>query len=153
MADRTITHRVTTSAVIPADASRVYAILADYRNGHPRILPKAYFSNLEVEAGGTGAGTVIRFQMHILGKTNHLLGTVAEPEPGRVLTETYEDGTVTSFAVDPLPDNKSCELTITTDLKLHGGFRGALECRFTTWILRRIYFKELDLIAALVGVE
>ncbi len=41
---------------IPAPAAAVYALLADYRDGHPRILPPA-FSDLTVLQGGIGAGT------------------------------------------------------------------------------------------------
>ena len=44
---------------VPVPAAAVYALLADYRDGHPRILPPA-FSDLTVLRGGTGAGTVIR---------------------------------------------------------------------------------------------
>ena len=36
------------------------ALAQDYRTGHPRILPKPYFSGLEVLSGGYGAGTVFR---------------------------------------------------------------------------------------------
>jgi hypothetical protein len=81
----------------------VYAILADYRNGRPRILPERYFSNLEVERGRVGAGTVIRFQVRTLGITRSFRGEVTEPKPGRVLVESYpQTGEVTSFTVEPV---------------------------------------------------
>lgn len=44
--------RVKASAVIAAPAPVVYSIIADYRHGHPSILPPRYFDNLEVLAGG-----------------------------------------------------------------------------------------------------
>ncbi len=69
-----------------APADRVYAIIADYRNGHPHILPKQ-FRNLTVEQGGVGAGTIIRFEVRVFGQTQHFRAVVSEPEPGRVLVE------------------------------------------------------------------
>jgi hypothetical protein len=39
----------TGSAVIQASAERVYSIIAEYREGHPRIVPPKYFTSLEVE--------------------------------------------------------------------------------------------------------
>src|SRR6266403_913529 len=99
------TCRVTTSAIIPAPAKQLYAIIADYRNGHPHIIPKPYFTYLEVEQGGIGAGTIIRFQMRVLGRTQNFRAVVTEPDPGRVLVETNNGGeSVTTFTVDPLAD-------------------------------------------------
>ena len=69
------------SAVIPARPEVVYGIIADYRNGHPNILPRRYFGELIVEQGGIGAGTVINFTTHVLGNTRHFKHTVSEPEP------------------------------------------------------------------------
>jgi hypothetical protein len=64
------TKQVSASAVINAPAKQVYTILADYHDGHPRILPQQYFSSLEVERGGVGAGTVLRFQMRAVDSTS-----------------------------------------------------------------------------------
>lgn len=35
---------ITYSGLVKAPAQEVYTILADYRHGHPRILPKPYFN-------------------------------------------------------------------------------------------------------------
>jgi hypothetical protein len=59
------THQVSASADVRAPAEKVYAILADYRHGHPQIVPRPPFGLLEVEQGGYGAGTVIRFQKFV----------------------------------------------------------------------------------------
>ena len=59
---------VAVSAIVNAPATVVYSILADYRNHHPNILPKAYFTGLEVEEGGTGEGTVFRSGMQVMGQ-------------------------------------------------------------------------------------
>jgi hypothetical protein len=62
------THNVSASTLISAPLRKVYDLIADYRNGHPRILPKPYFVSLNVEKGGYGAGTVINFQMQLMGR-------------------------------------------------------------------------------------
>lgn len=56
---------VAAERIIPAPTDAAYALLADYRNGHPRILPPA-FTDLTVLRGGTGAGTEIRFALERL---------------------------------------------------------------------------------------
>ena len=71
-------YTVVASADIDAPPDRVYAIIADYRNGHPHILPRA-FRNLTVEKGGVGAGTIIRFEVRALGQTQRFRAFVTEP--------------------------------------------------------------------------
>ncbi len=44
-------HTISASALVPAPAREVYAIIADYRDGHPKILPRPPFVSLEVEQG------------------------------------------------------------------------------------------------------
>ena len=141
-------HRVTASARVRAPAREVYAIIADYRVGHPAILPKAYFRDLVVESGGVGAGTTIRFGMRVLGATRTVRGVVTEPEPGRVLVETYpETRTVTTFIVEPEGSGASL-VTFATELPTRGGLAGVVERWFTTAFLRRVYAAELAQLAA-----
>lgn len=49
-------YHVSASKLIAVPAAKIYAIIADYRNGHPRILPKPLFVSLEVEQGGRRHG-------------------------------------------------------------------------------------------------
>ncbi len=120
-------YQIQASAVINAPAKRVYDIIADYRNEHPNILPKKFFSNLEIEKGGVGAGTIIRFQMTVMGKTQAFRASITEPEPGRVLVETdAENDTTTTFTVTPTSDNERAEVTISSDLKSQKGLLGRL---------------------------
>ena len=139
---------VSASAVVPARRERVYSLIANYNDGHPRILPKQ-FSNLTVEQGGVGAGTVIRFQMSVLGKKEILRAAITEPEPGRVLVETYLDGkdTVTTFTVNPGTAPADSHVTISTELPVRSGFLGMLEKKFSALLLRPIYTKELQNLA------
>lgn len=134
---------VKASARVNAPADVVYSIIADYRNGHPHILPKQFFEWLEVEQGGRGAGTVIRFQMRVLGQTRVLRAAVTEPEPGRVLveTDTRGEGPVTTFIVEP--DESGAHVTFSTELTAAGGLLGILERLVLRRVLRRIYAAEL----------
>ncbi len=145
-------YRVSATKVIAAPAARVYDLLADYREGHPSILPKAYFISHTVEQGGRGAGTVVAFQMKLMGRTQSFRSTISEPEPGRVLVETVlSNGPVTTFTVEPRGDGQSAEVTIATDTKVRDGIAGKVEGWMAAQLLRPIYVKELDQLAAVVA--
>ncbi|HRJ44334.1 MAG: SRPBCC family protein [Caldilineaceae bacterium] len=145
-------NRINASAVIPAPADRVYGIIADYRDGHPHILPKPYFLSLEVVEGGVGAGTVVAFSMRLMGRVQHFRATVSEPEPGRVLVETNDSGAVTSFVVDPRPGNQ-CQVTIVTETDVRDGIAGKIAGWLTNRLLHPIYVKELAQLAAFAQVS
>ena len=148
MAGKTEKHSVSVSAIIAARRDRVYSLLANYRDGHARILPRQ-FSNLVVEQGGIGSGTVIRFQMTLLGKKQNFNATVTEPEPGCLLVETYTDpeGTITTFTVDAGNAPADSKVTISTELPVRSGILGSLEKMFATWMLRPIFRRELENLA------
>ena len=145
------TQQVSASAIINAPARQVYTILADYHDGHPRILPQQYFSALEVKQGGVGAGTALRFQMRASGTTRTFLADVTEPEPGRVLVESNRlendpaSTSVTTFTVDPINRDQQARVTISTALTASNWLEGL----FTTMFLRRVYAQELKQIASL----
>jgi len=142
-------HHVSVKRRIGAPAPLSYGIIADYRNGHPRIVPPKVFQNLIVEEGGTGAGTTIRFDMRVFGKLRHARARIAEPSPGRVLTEEELDtGTFTTFLVEPADGGRACDVTITTELKLPDGPFAALQGKVAVWFLRRVYADELGLLDA-----
>ena len=135
------TIRAAGEGTIGAPAERVYAILADYLQHHPHILPDA-FSGLTVEQGGVGAGTVIRFTVTLGGRTQHFHQRVDEPQPGRALTETDLDtGAVTTFTVTPAGEGAS-HLLIKTVYE-RGGLRGWVESLFAPRMLRRLYADEI----------
>jgi hypothetical protein len=141
-------HIVSASATIPARRERVYSLIADYNDGHPRILPKQFMS-LVVEQGGVGAGTIIRFQMRVLGKKRTFRAAITEPEPGRVLVETYLDanGAVTTFTVNPGGAPADSHVTISTELRVRSGFLGKIEKTLSTLLLRPTYVQELENLA------
>ena len=143
-------HRVAATGAVPAPPRRVYQLLADYRGEHPRIIPPRYLDRLEVERGGVGAGTVIRFRLRLLGATRLMRAEVSEPEPGRVLAETDpSNGGVTRFTVDPDPGGGT-RLTIAIDFSTRGGIPGAVERWAVTWLLRPVLEAEVAQVAAYV---
>ena len=143
-------HQVSVEAVINAQAKLAYAIIADYRDGHPHILPKPPFVSLEVERGGTGAGTVIRCQMRVLGRTRTFRAEITEPDPGRVLVETDVDsGTVTTFTVDPVGNGS--RVTITTDIECRDGLLGRVERFIVTRLLQPLYVREIEQLGAVAS--
>jgi hypothetical protein len=140
------TYTVSSRARIGAPAAVAYGIIADYRDGHPHILPPKYFRNLRVEQGGVGAGTHIRFEMGMLGSWREGVASVAEPQPGRVIHERMPaQGIDTWFTVDPVGDG-ACDVTIATQLPERGGLAGGVERLVTTAFLRRVYRAELALL-------
>ena len=146
--------RIAASSLIQAAAQQIYAIIADYRDGHPRILPKPYFVSLTVEQGGVGAGTVVTFQMKVMGSLRTFHSVITEPEPGRVLVETdSKAGTVTAFTVDPRDNGQQAFVTITTDLQVRDGFFGKVQGWMTARLLRPIYVKELEQLAAVATTQ
>ncbi len=133
--------RATASRVIAAPPEVVYRCVADYANHHQHILPSA-FSNYEVEAGGQGAGTIVRFRLSVAGRGKDYRAHIAEPEPGSTLIETDErTGATTTFRFQP----KRAGTLVTIETVTHrGGLGGAIERLIAPRLLSRLYRDELD---------
>jgi hypothetical protein len=133
--------RVEREQVINAPASTVYNCIADCREHHPHFLPPA-FSDFRVEEGGIGAGTVISYKLTAGGRTRAVRAVVAEPEPGRVLTESDTlSSIVTTFTVTPR--GEQALVNIATRWTSAGGIGGFFERTFAPRLLRRLYEDEL----------
>ncbi len=142
---------VEVSDVIAARPEEVYAILADYRVSHPAILPKQYFTELTVEEGGKGAGTIVKVGMEVMGRAFAYRQVISEPEPGHVLSEAdVTAGVTTTFTVDPLDGGSRSRVTIATDAAVSSGVAGWLERIFNPPMMRRIYKQELQQLAKYV---
>ena len=145
--------RASGSAVIRAPAPLVYRLIADYRTSHPRILPRRYFPRLEVERGGTGAGTMIRFEFRTFGMTREIRAEISEPVPGQVLVETdLATGTRTTFTVMAEADGAACRVGIETRWDATG-LRGWIERMTAPRLLRRIYAEQLAMLAGVAEEE
>ena len=134
---------VSSVRAISAPADTVYGYIANMREHHPNFLPPA-FSDFQVESGGTGAGTVLRYAITAGGRTRRLHSEVAEPEPGRVLTENDMDSSaVTACTVTPT-DEKSCRVRISLRWDGASGIGGFFERTFAPRAMRSILTDELN---------
>ena len=125
---------------VGAPAQLVYRLIADDEH-HQRFLPTG-FSDFKVLEGGIGAGTLHRFTVTAGGRSREYTMRVAEPEPGRVITETDQSSSlVTSFTVAPSGD--TCRVLISTIWNGTGGVGGFFERFFAPRVLRRMYADEL----------
>ena len=137
--------------ILDARPQDIYATIADYHEGHPSILPRKKLYDLQVEQGGYGAGTIIRFKARILGVEQAFHHRVSEPEPGRVLVEQdIEPGqnVTTTFTVTPLENGKKAQVEICTTLDASPGLRGLAERLVLSLANPPIYRKELKLLEA-----
>jgi uncharacterized protein YndB with AHSA1/START domain len=135
--------RIVASAegTVDAPAETVYRYIADMREHHPRFLPPA-FSDFRVESGGVGAGTITHFKVTAGGRTREFRTKVAEPEPGRVLTESdTNSSSVTTFTVSP--QGVASLVRISTSWDGAGGIGGVFERMFAPRVMRAIYADEL----------
>jgi uncharacterized protein YndB with AHSA1/START domain len=132
---------ISVERAVEAPAETVYGYVADMRE-HPRFLPPA-FSDFRVESGGIGAGTVTRFKMTAGGRTREYQMNVAEPEPGRVLTESdTKSSAVTTFTVSPQGGASLVQISTTWDGA--PGIGGFFERMFAPRVMRGIYLDELN---------
>ena len=139
------------SDIINAPPEDVYAIIADYHEGHPAILPARYFTDLNVTEGGQGEGTAVTVHMNVFGAKALFDMVVSEPEPGRVLVEEDKSaGVVTTFTLEPIDGGKQTRLTISTDARASSGLRGLIEKLVNPVISRKIYREELQQLAQIV---
>lgn len=133
--------RVSAERAIGAPAATVYGYIANMREHHPRYLPPA-FSGFEVESGGVGAGTIIRFVLTAGGRTRQYRVRIDEPEPGRVLTES-DTGSSMVTTTTVTPRDSDCTVRIASQWDGAGGVGGFFERLFAPRVLRGILADEL----------
>jgi len=134
---------VTAGKTVNAPADTVFGYIRDMREHHPKFLPPA-FSDFQVESGGVGPGTVIRFKVTAGGRSRDYRMTVDEPEPGRVITESdTASSLVTRTTVTPQEGGVS-HVEIATTWQGAGGIGGFFERTFAPRALRAIYADELN---------
>lgn len=126
---------------VGAPAELTYRLIADDEH-HQRFLPDG-FSDFQVLEGGVGAGTLHRFTIAAGGRSREYVMRVSEPEPGRVITETDQNSSLsTSFTVTPAGAG-SCAVRIDTRWQGAGGIGGFFERLFAPRVMRRMYADEL----------
>ena len=136
------TIRVCAERTVEAPAGAVYGYIADMRGHHPHFLPPA-FSDFLVESGGVGEGTITRFTVTAGGRTRQHRMKVAEPEPGRILTESDTGSSlVTKTTVTPRGSTSLVQISTTWDGA--DGIGGFFERLFAPRVMRGIYADELE---------
>ena len=130
----------TTTLAIEAAPAAVSAALADYTTVRPAILP-AHYRDYRVEAGGTGAGTVVHWILQATEKRQRdVLADVTVS--GDTITETDRNSTmVTTYRVTPA--GTGSQVVVTTTWKGAGGIGGFFEKTFAPKGLNRIYTELL----------
>lgn len=143
--------RITARAVkvLNARPEDAYATLADYRHGHPNILPPQNLYDLQVEEGGYGAGTVLRVKSRLLGVEQSFHHRVSEPEPGRVIFEEEIDAAnreTNTFTVTPVEQGRKSRVEILVTMNASPGFKGLVERLLVPGALSAVLRTELDLL-------
>ncbi len=131
-------------AEMPVSAEIIFHILADYTTHHPAILPKQ-FEKITVIEGGYGDGTIIDISMKMFGSRRTSRAYITVAKPGRELVETIpESNLITTFIIDPIDEEKRCQLTLKTEGTFSRGLTGAIEKRMLPNFLRKLYEEELE---------
>lgn len=122
---------------IAAAPEKVYGCIADYQTQRPAWLPPN-FSNLSVEQGGVGDGTVVSYLLTVGNRARNYHMAVSEPEPGSVLAERDTNSSlVTTWTVSPRGTGSN--VTVHTEWQGAGGIGGFFERLFAPAALKRVY--------------
>ena len=134
---------VTTERPLGAPADRVRAALADYAVTRPRILPEQ-FSDYRVEAGGTGAGTRVRWRFAATAKRVRDQDVeVSEPDAMTLVEADRNSSMVTRWTVRSTGD-AACTVAVRTTWNGAGGIGGFFERTFAPRGLQRVYGTMLE---------
>jgi hypothetical protein len=140
---------VQSEKVIASKPADVYAILADYKGGHRRLLP-ANFLDYRVEEGERGEGTVISYRLRAGGRERLYRMRVSEPVRGQTLTESdLNSSLVTTWTLTPLADGQQTQVRVATMWEGGNGLGGFFERLFAPLGLRPIYDQMLAALALL----
>lgn len=132
---------VQAEGLVRAPAEQVYRYVANIRDHHPKFLPPG-FSELDIEQGGVGAGTVFTFVGTAMGRSRRFRMRVDEPVPGRVMTETDTmSSMVTTWTLTP--EGPQTRVQIETRWDGAEGVPGFFERLFARPAMRRVYRDEL----------
>jgi hypothetical protein len=103
----------------------LYAVVSDFAEHHRRITPDQVInSTYRVVQGGKGVGTIVEFESTTGRQPGTIQYVIDEPEPGRVLTMSYNDGVVLyTMTFDPVEPGV-CNLTGTIRYQCRNGLYG-----------------------------
>jgi Polyketide cyclase / dehydrase and lipid transport len=130
---------------IAAPAERVFALLADYAETRPQLLPDAY-SNYRVVTGGTGAGT--EYEVHLAAgrRERDLAMTVSEPGPLQLEERDGNSSLRTEWTVQQAGAGSAVK--VLTTWTGAGGIAGVMERTFAPIGVRKHYHEMLQRLGA-----
>ena len=135
-----------TERTYPATPERVYEALADYTAVRPKLLP-AQYSEYEVRAGGTGAGTQVHWKLQATEKRiRDCLFTVTAPAPGTLVESDANSSMVITWTVTAAGEGQST-VAVETTWQGAGGIGGFFERTFAPKGLNRIHDEVLARLA------
>ncbi|GGY38104.1 SRPBCC family protein [Streptomyces xanthochromogenes] len=137
----------TTERIVTADPETVFDMLADYKDGRPKLLPE-HFSEYEVREGGDGEGTLVHWKLQATSKrVRDCLLEVTEPTDGQLVEKDRNSSMVTTWTVTPAGEGRS-KVVVSTVWNGAGGVGGFFERTFAPKGLGRIYDAILAKLAA-----
>ncbi|MFD7537029.1 SRPBCC family protein [Streptomyces sp. NPDC059819] len=137
----------TTERIVAADPETVFDMLADYKDGRPKLLPE-HFSEYEVREGGDGEGTLVHWKLQATSKrVRDCLLEVTEPTDGQLVERDRNSSMVTTWTVTPAGEGRS-KVVVSTVWNGAGGIGGFFERTFAPKGLGRIYDAILAKLAA-----
>lgn len=130
---------------LPFPAATVYAIVADVRDHHFRVVPESVDrSTYRVLEGGYGAGTVVEYQTAISRIDHPLRYLVEEPEPGRVVVFRHEGGLVEKRYEVDAAGPAACTMTSRVRVARRAGFLGIIDRLLGRSFIQRMAEQKLD---------
>jgi hypothetical protein len=136
--------------VVNAQPEKVYDVIKDYKEKRPLFLTPN-FLDYQVEQGGKGDGTVVRYRLHAARRERPYRIQVNEAVKGQVLQERDTNSSlVTTWTVSPLESGQQSRVSIATEWEGGQGVGGFFERTFAPLGLHRIYDQMLDQLTALV---
>ncbi|MFI9330003.1 SRPBCC family protein [Kitasatospora sp. NPDC052868] len=137
----------TTEREYDAAPEQVYEALADYQVTRPKLLP-AQYSEYEVRAGGTGAGTQVHWRLQATEKrVRDCLFTVSAPAPDQLVEKDANSSMVITWTVSAAGEGRS-KVTVSATWQGAGGIGGFFERTFAPKGLNRIHDQVLANLAA-----
>ena len=137
------------SRAIAAKPEDIYAFLRDYHK-RPQILTPN-FLDYTIEAGGEGAGTVVRYRLLAARRERPYQMRVDEPVEGRVLRESDTGSSlITTWTLSPAANAEGTTVALASRWQGGSGMGGFMERTFAPMGLRRIYSAMLGRLAQVV---
>ncbi|KQV03269.1 MULTISPECIES: SRPBCC family protein [unclassified Kitasatospora] len=139
----------TTERSYPASPERVYEALADYAVTRPKLLP-AQYSEYEVRAGGTGAGTQVHWRLQATEKrVRDCLFNVTEPGSRTLMETDANSSMVITWKV--VEQGAGSKVTVQASWTGATGIGGFFERTFAPKGLNRIHDQILVALATEVA--